>query len=253
MFYQKTYTTGNRYKLIFIQQIYKCICLYIYMIISNIIFIHYPKNMGSSIEYFLLKNLIKNKKEFLDKNMQYEYKKLHNYNENEFKQNFISTHHQPLSYYISFLVKNNLDINKYKIFMIVRNPYSNIISKYKHFVYRKQFNGTINDFITKKKFLNNKIYPHFGKRAVDFIDYPDINIDIKFLKYEDIDSISNYLYHELKIDDNINNYNYNKSNDNLKNNNKYNIDITDLSKKSIDIINKFFKKDFEKFGYKMIL
>ena len=217
------------------------------IIIDNIIFIHYPKNMGTSIEYFLYKNLIG--KKISSKNFQDKYKKLHNYNVNKFKENFRSAHHQPLSYYISFLVKNNLDVSKYKIFMIVRNPYDNIISKYKFFLYKKQFYGTINEFITNKFFLNNKIYPHFGKRAVDFLDNSNTNLDIKILKFEDINSISNYLQDELKIDDNIKNYHHNNSKDNLQNNKT---NITDLSKESIDIINKYFKKDFEKFGYRML-
>ena len=210
---------------------------------DNNVFIHIPKNLGTTIETVILKNYYKfdikddelpNEKNssiwYNYWNSKYQIKDIF------FKQEFKSKHTQPISVYLnSFKEIVNL-------FTIVRNPYDRIISLYYDTINRKEhygihhsYNESFDHFIKSEYFKNNKLLPHYSKRQIDFIDVDNTNI--KILKFEEKDKIIEYfntigikLTHLPHINSTLQ---------------KDKIDITPY----LDKINDYYYDDFIKFNY----
>ena len=238
---------------------------------KDIFFIHIPKTGGMSVTnlFYIKLNMkfgyyyyIKNKEylgdskslELLDKNYLFLYNK-------------ISKWHIPFSFF-NKKYQNEL-LNKFKLFAIVRNPYDRIISIYGYGikVYNKNKNKSIkelreiynNSFEINPKKLNEFINTVLGNdkykysmdgHIIPMYKHTHINIDTKLtliceiLKYENLNN---------ELNEFIENNNINLPKDSLLKVylNKSGIELTrkHLDNKSIKLIQEYYKKDFELFGY----
>ena len=163
------------------------------------------------------------------------------------------------TYNLLYPNKNNININKYKIFTIIRNPYSRFISAYKQ--YPNRCNNLFKNLINKRNinefasYLVNKIknegYDFFFYGAYHqfqpmhyYIENEDLNIEI--IKLDDLnynEKIKNLCkYYNIPYNNNYLNNNPNKSN--------YTEYLND--KNLVNNINFIYKKDFELYNYNMI-
>ena len=156
-------------------------------------------------------------------------------------------------------VKNNINITDYKVFTIIRNPYTRFISAY------KQYPNRCNELF--KKLINNKNITEFAKYLVDkiknqgfdffnygafhqfqpihyYIETKDMEIDIIKLdesnfntKIKELCSTYGLCYNNIYLNSNSSNSDYNEYL-----NNKY----------LVNHINFIYKKDFELYNYEMI-
>ena len=230
---------------IFIMCIY-CISLQKLNEFFDLKFIHIPKNAGTSIENHLKKHNNLNmgflewtKNNFND-DKRFKIFKVKgpwiNLNNNMIAKNkhCFPWHATPDDLEPDFFSKDD------KLFAVVRNPYSKIVSAYKYGNKIKDadhLNSFIKDKLTnfeKNKFWNGchilpqHYYTH-GKKKVDYI-----------LKFENLDND----FKQLMIDNNIVTLplpKNNKSNSNLS--------VKDLNKESKDLIYEVYKKDFLFFNY----
>jgi hypothetical protein len=130
--------------------------------------------------------------------------------------------------------------------MIVRNPYTRILSEYYWGVKWTGFEKTKNkdkfNIILKEHILNKRknAYGHF----IPQYKYIDNSINIHILKFENIEEEFNNLMKQYNL--------------NIKLDNKDNItekklfSIKDFNNEVITLINKVYDKDFELFGYNKI-
>lgn len=218
--------------------------------INNYKFLHITKTGGTSIEEFALKLGIKWGK----------YDKIfyQNYNKEGFW-------HIPLNYF-------NLEtINKYKWFVIVRNPYDRIISEINYLIKDKYIDSNINEYL--HNILSNLLKDEQTLNS-DFIEKNDIMLafhfvpmyfytcygnkrnnsngngsnnkitdNIKVIKFENLNKEFNSFLKELSIEETF---------DIHENKSEKVYEFDDLSIKNIKLINKVYKKDFELFDYKII-
>ena len=199
---------------------------------SNIFFIHIPKTGGTSIEYFLKKNKILNGKFYFDKFGKKYKAKLR-----------INKWHIPPKYF-----ENNK--NPYaneNLFTVVRNPYDRAISDYKSLMRNKKKKNItpeqLNSYIHKlpERNLHTYRWGHIIPQS-EFIE--NTNIQKKnILKFENLNYEFNLFLKKNKIEKEFNIH---------KNISDYNIGMEDLDKKSINIINEIYKKDFELFNYNIL-
>jgi len=199
---------------------------------KKFIFIHIPKNAGTTMSKILLENYKCNMLSKVDYTTGID--KMHLYDE-------------VIDKYISKEV-----VNTYKTFCIIRNPYEKIYSAWQYLRKRYKYNN-INDFVNNhldEEFIfgfelipmdarvhyrpqYTFIYDLSGNKTVDFIiRYENLNNDIIELNNKFNLKIPMYgnetKYKKLSY---INNFNNN----------------------SINKINKLYQKDFEYFNYEMIL
>ena len=211
-------------------------------------FVHITKCGGTTIENIAKKNNV------YWGRFDNEYKKAISENEGPLK---IDLWHYAPRYMKQNKLKYILD--KYDFFTVVRNPYSRIISEYysywgpKHNITenKDQFNKTITEFLeqTKEKLRNidDLLCCHYIPQWLYLLD-KDGNIIIKnIIKQENLNEEFNELMttygYSIRLSRN------NKNNPALGNK----FTVKDLSKKNIDLINTIYQKDFELFGYEMLL
>jgi hypothetical protein len=199
----------------------------------NLLFIHIPKTGGTSIEnYFSKKYNIPLNKNSLYSEMAVD--------------NNVSLQHQSYEYIINNHTKYKIDLNNLNILAVVRNPYHRIVSEmfYHNIISINCKPDQV--FWELRKCLydykkNNSIYDNHIRPQYYFITYNDtIPDNIKILKTEKLTEMmrqNNYIDF---------NFHHNKTNSDID----Y---IKLLTKDSIRLINEMYKKDFELFGYEMIV
>lgn len=205
----------------------------------NTLFIHIPKTGGTSLEEYLKTKSTQTIYSILNEgNILYE-----KYN--------IETHSlQHLTYNEIYKYKDllNIDINdNLKILTIVRNPYDRAISAlFFHKLIDKNTNKNEIYKILKKFIYSNKYDSHNIPQYKFLLENNDndnnIKKDIIIFKTEDLRTqLNNYGY----TDFNDTMFCY-QSNLPISNDSKYS---EYLNKESIQLINDFYKKDFEIFNY----
>ena len=208
----------------------------------NFLFIHIPKTGGTSVYFYLLYKYSKKEITLFSG-------KRNKIIPNE-KFQRISLQHQVYTTLYKYQKELNIDFNNsLRIVAIVRNPYTRIISDLFHFKLIKidsnpeeVYNKILNNYLyrTDQVNLDNHNIPQY-KFVVD--ENNEIVKDIKILHFEKMSEemkqcgFSDFNVHYGSLKDK--GINITKEEDYLK----Y------LNHKSIDLINKFYKKDFEIFGY----
>lgn len=218
---------------------------------TNVTFIHIPKNAGSSIEYTGYKNGYRwGKYYFYNFKIVYIVDKLVIF----FKTNYTSAlpfgiplvprflkpiHHIPINY-----KKSKKLINNKVSFMVVRNPYNKILSNYKFFYKEKKID--INEFV-KNNILglknNNKTKEYTNYFFIPQHEYLLHNTEV--LKFENLHTD----FKEFCKRHNLKDMELSKIN---VSNNKNVANIKGLNAETLKLINEFYSKDFELFGYKKI-
>lgn len=152
-------------------------------------------------------------------------------------------HHQPFS-------KKPLELKqKYDWFMVVRNPYTRLVSEFyclwggyrgKHDrLNEKQFN----EFIKKRVLSRNK---NDRYHYVEQNKYLDKSSKIHVIKFENLEEEFNALMEKYGLDIKMNRH------DNASKKKKRKFSIESFTPEVIQLINKAYAKDFKKFGYEMI-
>ena len=198
--------------------------------LTKLMFIHIPKTAGTSIEAYGKKNNIN-----WGRHIKYPTPK---------KKINCPYWHIPPKYFKD----SSNPYKEKKLFAVIRNPYDRIISEYK---YRNElFNKnkktvdkkSLNKFIHKTENIIKKNKFCFDGHLIPQYEFIDDNTEV--LRIENLDKE----FPEL-----MKKYNYPV--EKLGNSFKTSLRVTkeDLDKKSIDIINRIYQKDFERFGYKKIV
>lgn len=196
---------------------------------DNLLFIHIPKTGGTNIENEL-------KKKSPETLFSYRHKKI-----TEPPHNNVSLQHQ--LYTTIYKFKNEFDINfdNIKIFCVVRNPYDRIISDLLYLrLIREDFTSEQVYNIIKNKYLHSNYLDNHNIPQYKFITDENINIikNIKIFKTETLndsnDQLNDFIGFDINIKKNVS-----------KDYSKY------LNLNSIQLINEFYKKDFELFNYEI--
>ena len=209
-----------------------------YYKIKHILFIHIPKTGGTMLNSLLKKD---------DIQLIYQEK----YNNNIFPPPFdkYSLQHQFYSTIYKYKNLYNLKFNnKLKIISIVRNPYTRIISDLFWFTKLGQYNFIKKNYTKEQIYQSIKTYLKMPPQYLDNHNTPQY----KYITDNHDNLISNIKIFKLenlyKNKENINKYlncDLNIENLQMKDYNNY------LNKESINLINTFYKKDFEIFKYAM--
>jgi len=156
--------------------------------------------------------------------------------------NKTSLQHQYYTTLYEFKDILKINFDNIKIFSVVRNPYDRIISDlFWHRLIKKNFNSEQVYNVIKNNYLNRDDLDNHNKPQYKYITDENMEIikDIKIFKTEILNETSHEINNYLGFNINIKRDNVNK------NYSKY------LNKKSIALINDFYKKDFELFNYKL--
>jgi hypothetical protein len=201
---------------------------------KKLLFIHIPKTGGTVIE-----NAIKStcKQELYS-----------GYTNNilEYPYNQKSLQHQFYSTLYRYRHKLRVDFNNIKIFSVVRNPYDKVISDLFWFskkikVKRIQDFSTAEDVfdILKNNYFHRDDLDNHNKPQYQFVtdEKGGLIPNIKIYKCEELNKLNGEINKFIGIDIDI------KKNDVNKDYSKY------LNKDSNQLINKYYKKDFELFNY----
>ena len=208
----------------------------ILLLMNNIDFVHITKTGGTSIENWGLQNNINwgyNKKDIFEKGRYSIDWKGGRANDKE------SWHIPPRCF-----INNRRYPYKNTTFMVVRNPYSRIISEYycpwvgsdymqQHNI--NEFNSWINKFLKNQGYGAHGI-PQSYYKPVDYILHLE-NLDKEFSVF--INSIDPSLPTVLP---HINQSDVTK--------NKFS--VKDISRENINLINQIYSEDFDSFGYKKL-
>ena len=199
----------------------------------NILFIHIPKTGGTVIEDEIKKiykeTLFSPNKYFLKNILDVPY-------------NLITPQHQFYTTIYKYKDILNVNFDKIKIFSVVRNPYDKIISD---LIWLKIIdkNATAEEVYNKIKnnYINCNDISNHNQPQYKFITDENLNLisNIQIFKCETLNDANDELNEFLGFNINIKRENVNKN---------Y---LKFLNKKSVLLINDFYKKDFELFNYKL--
>jgi hypothetical protein len=195
---------------------------------KNILFIHIPKTGGTVIE-----NKLKNKYKECLYSGETNNKLPHPYCNK-------SLQHQLYSTIYKYKNKLNINFKDLKLFAVVRNPFDRIISDLFHFnliqsnyTSNQVYNVIINNYLDRNDLDNHNI-PQY-KFVTD--EKGELIKNIKIFKTEKLNKINEELNTFLDVNINIKKQNTNKDYSQY------------FNKKSVSIILKFYKKDFDLFNY----
>jgi len=197
----------------------------------NILFIHIPKTGGSVIADEITK---KGKRRVSSGRRHNRLPKP--YNKKSLQHQFYTT---------LYKYRDRLHINfkNIKIFSVVRNPYDRTISDlfYNNLI-KEDFSPDKVFDVLKNNYLYKDNYDNHNVPQYKFVTDKNEKLipNIRIFKTETLNKDNKLINDYLKIDINIVQKNVNKDYS------KY------LNKKSINLINEFYYKDFELFNYKMI-
>jgi len=196
---------------------------------KKIIFIHIPKTGGTSINHYFGINV---------NNFKFDEELLYGIEINEAGIGIEWDHAT-----FRMIEEKVKEINKYKIFSVVRNPYDRIMSEFIHYsrMNKKRIITNANTFEDFIKELNTKWdsdKSHFMKgRYLPQYSFIEGCENITILRFEDLNQeFKSFIGGELPF--------LNKS--------SYEENFNYLNPETIYIINKLYKKDFEIFGYNML-
>tara|TARA_R100000700_G_C3122765_1_gene111081 strand:- start:98 stop:715 length:618 start_codon:yes stop_codon:yes gene_type:complete len=200
---------------------------------EKLIFIHIPKNAGSSIKKYLLGN-----ESFEKLDRPWKHKTIFD------------------------IKKNNLDIyNNYNKFAIVRNPYDRMVSWFSYLKKYRLDNDLLNTYAYNSKIDSYEIVETV-KAPIDefrnwilnpYANFNDAAVKLQLLKnqYEWIDESVTILKYE-NIDKELSNF-FNKKIELPKINDTSKFSTMDYyDRKSLDIVYDRYKQDFKKFNYKKL-
>ena len=207
------------------------IMTYFYNNEVNILFIHIPKTGGTSLEKFFSKKF----------NIELNKESLFTTNPKDFL-NDISYQHQLLK-----TIKTNkrlfrIDNENLQIVSIVRNPYCRLVSDlfFKNLI-KESFNKDDVYNVIKNYILDSKNVKHDNHRIPQYLFLVDENDEImKNIKIMRTENLNNDMIN-LGYDD----FNSYEQVSNVRNKNYYSY----LNMESVKLINDFYDKDFELFGY----
>lgn len=157
---------------------------------NKILFIHIPKNGGTSVENFMLKNGDKMDL-WMRKN----------------KKDFCFFHSEQHCTYKEILKTKKLN-PELRIFSIIRHPIERVISEYNWLEKTKRgLNKNFDTFLNK--FLDKNNFSYFDNHNLSNFDYlsnddGEISEDIKILKFFDAEKISNFIGLDKKFELHLN-------------------------------------------------
>jgi hypothetical protein len=197
----------------------------------NILFIHIPKTGGIVIETAISK--------------QFEQTLISGYGNTllDFPHNMGSLQHQYYSTLYKYKNKINDDFEKAKVFSVVRNPYTRIISDLFWLkLIKKEFTADQVHNVIKNNYLQRNDLDNHNKPQYLFVTDENKNLipGIKIFNSETLNEKNEELNEYLGINIDIRQDNVNKDYSQY------------LNKQSISLINDFYKVDFELFNYEMI-
>lgn len=201
----------------------------------DLLFIHIPKTGGSFIADAL--NNKNYKVTLCQRGIS-----IHNISNSLFESphNKGSLQHQFYSTLYKYKNKININFEKIKVFSIVRNPYNKIMSD---LFWLKLINKKSSPNEIYEKIKNNYLYrddlDNHNQPQYKFITDENNQLikNIKVFKCETLDILNHEINDFIGVNINLKNENANKDYSHY------------LNKNSIELINNFYKKDFELFDY----